>query len=170
MIGYCLGIENRFNLCSGTDEETFELCRQHYAADWLPNIQRGEPSGIAMANGIALSMFRVMPVVTYNALLRYGASSFGMDQRRYPLVSVWDYVSYLILWITFKVASRSVIVVWIGTTALLIGTQLAIWFRSFHQWSLGKKYVGAEFQYKTDGRCPFELKTNYKNAIELNLR
>ena len=169
VIGHCLGIEDQFNLCAGTDEETFEFCRQCYYEDWLPRIKQGETTGMAMANGIALAMHRFVPGATFNAMLRYGAPAFGLDKSRYPLNGFWDYTSYLTIWATMKIYSRSSVIMWIASCLLAVALRLSIWFRSFHEWSLRRKYVGAKYEYNTDERCPFEIKANYKTAFELKL-
>lgn len=54
-IGYCLGMEDRYNLCTGSDEEIKEICKLMYTQLFLPPIQKqSEPTAIAMSQAIAL--------------------------------------------------------------------------------------------------------------------
>ncbi|KAH9394066.1 hypothetical protein TYRP_021195 [Tyrophagus putrescentiae] len=95
-IGHCLGIEDRFNLCTGSDEEVTELCRQIYHLEWRPAIVTApEVAGLAMAEDIALIMFRIVPIITYRALMHYVAPTFNLDAvPNYQLKTIEDYFFY----------------------------------------------------------------------------
>ena len=86
VIGYCLGIEDRFNLCAGTDEEIIEKCRFMFWSKYHPAIIAApEKTGIEMTKGITYSMQRITFLLDYNALLRYMAPFMNVDKERYPL-------------------------------------------------------------------------------------
>lgn len=177
-IGYCLGIEDRFNLCSPTDDdEIVETCRQMYREEWQPKVAlgevpgQGEAMGVAMAEGIARAMFRVLPVATYRAMLRYAAPSFGLNPEAYRLRGFYDRVSYGILWITLNVLARYPLLLWINCRFYFAFQRLAYLLRSAHQWVLERRYTEERYQYRTDGRCPFEVTgINYRTAWEHGLR
>lgn len=178
-IGYCLGIEDRFNLCSPEDDdEVVEFCRQTYYEEWRPKIllgetpgEGGEATGVAMAEGIARAMFRVLPAATYRAMLRYAAPSFGLNRDAYPLRGFHDHVSFGIIWWTMNVIARSTVLLWTGCRFYFAFQRLAFWCRSAHQWTLKRRYTAERYQYRTDSRCPFEVTgVNYRTAWEHRVR
>lgn len=153
------------------------MCRQMYLEEWQPKIAlsevpgKGEAAGVAMAEGIARAMFRVLPVATYRAMLRYAAPSFGLNQDAYQLRGFWDRASYGIIWWTMNVIARSTILLWINCRFYFAFQRMAFWCRSLHQWILQRRYTEERYKYTTDSRCPFQVTgVNYRTAWEHHLR
>jgi len=169
VIGYCLGIEDDFNLCSGSDEEIFELCRQNYYDEWMPVIKSGEKMGMAMANGIALSHSVVVPGIRYRGMMRYAAPILSLDKNEYRLRGFWDVLSYIQLWIVLKVYSRSRFILWNINWMTVLLMRIAVWLRRFNVWRLDLKYPASKYSYESDDRCPVQIAFNYRTAFDLNL-
>lgn len=162
VIGHCLGIEDRFNLCSGSDEEIFESCRQCYYNEWLPLIRSApEPAGIAMAKGIAVTV----PAIYYNSLIRFSAPIIGLSTVDYPLKTVQEKLSYAYLWLNVNVYARSSIMLWMLNLILRVLERISVWRRITHAKKLREKY---NFRYEIDERCPFQT-INYRTAFDMEL-
>jgi len=167
-IGYCLGIEDRFNLCDGADEETVAICRHMFQEHWLPKIRSEEErTGVEMARGIALAMARMSPIINYNALLHYSASFMGLDKSKYPLVGGWDRLSYVALVCIYRHLSHSVAMCWCVSAFSRFRMWIAVKLRNYHQRALKKLY--SKKSYDADERCPFGVEINYTNAFESKL-
>lgn len=179
VFGYCLGVEDRFNLCSAESyEETAELCRQIYYEEWLPKIlkkEETEETGRAMGEGIAQAMSAVLPGVSrYRAIMRFAAPIFGLSKKEdYELRGFLDYLAYALIWFTVRLSSRSVIVSWTLCRLFYAFNRLAIWCRRFHEWTLEKRFPEAKVSYQTDSRCPLQFiareNFNYRAAWEHRL-
>src|SRR5699024_2956756 len=156
-----LGVEDRFNLCAGTDEETVEFCRQVYAS-WRPKILANEePIGKEMTKGIALAMSQVVPTINYNAFLRYAATFLGLTLADYPLESLDDYADYATTVAIFKGSNTSRILHWISSKLVQVAVKGGGYLRSVHEGILRAKYDG-KLSYEPDERCPADIKINYQ--------
>ncbi|KAH9399815.1 hypothetical protein TYRP_017382 [Tyrophagus putrescentiae] len=105
-IGYCLGIEDRFNLCQGTDLEVVEHCRQLYWGEWHQEVVRRAASsssssakaefyGLKMARSIAVAALPLGSLPgSLPAMLRFGAPFLGLEKARYPLETIRDRIKY----------------------------------------------------------------------------
>ena len=180
VIGHCLGIEDRFNLCEGnSDEEVVELCRQIFHLDWKPIIEcgRSERVGQAMAESIALGIYRFVPVVTYRSLMHYSALHFdGLidgNEEAYRLNSTAERVYFCLLSWTLKAIPRWPVLCWALSRLVILLQQLAIWWRKFHVATLAWRYPsasGSRYSYHGDSRCPFIISdVNYRTAWEHRL-
>ncbi len=105
-IGYCLGVEDRFNLCQGTDLEVVEHCRQLYWGEWHQEVVRRAAStssssakaefyGLKMARSIAVAALPLGSLPgSLPAMLRFGAPFLGLEKARYPLATIRDRIKY----------------------------------------------------------------------------
>lgn len=165
VIGYCLGIDDRFNLCDGSDEDTVELCRQIYFDEWLPVIRIGaEKVGIEMGKGISNAMSRVSPNLQYNSYMKYCAKFLQLNPDDYPLVTTKEKVLYAFYRVFFKYLSKSTCIVWIISKLNAIRIRRAIGRKNEHQEYLNKIYPDVTFE---NDRCPYEVNFEYVNATEV---
>lgn len=175
VIGHCLGVEDRFNLCSGPDAEIREMCHQIYWNKYHPSIVAApEPTGVAMTKGITFAMQQMSPALHYEAILRYGAPFMGLDRKRYPLGGLKAKLAYASIWLFFRLITRSLLLNWL----LSVYFRFKLWMtvrrhdRLYEQ--LVRQYGRAgeregEFTYLNDDRCPVKVKFNYQNAFQLKL-
>nr|XP_027195155.1 uncharacterized protein LOC113789772 [Dermatophagoides pteronyssinus] len=84
-IGYCLGIDDQFNLCSGTDQEIIEICQQIFQQELLPTLTtlRQQPANDddtnlsitntarLMSKGLFQALGILEPFINYNIMMRY---------------------------------------------------------------------------------------------------
>lgn len=143
VIGYCLGIEDRFNLCTGnTDEEVIEMCRQVYYCEWKPQIEfAAEKAGKAMAEDIAFIMFRIVPIITYRALMSYVAPTFGLENiSDFQLKTKSDYFYYGLLSFIMKSNARFRFLTKLSSIGFTIFEKLAFWGKNIHQKTLSWWY------------------------------
>ena len=167
-MGYCFGIEDRFNICSDSDEDSLEMCRQIFCQEWLPMIQqpKNELSG-QMGQGVCVAMQSVFPIINYNSLMRYCAQLLGLPKETFPLKNIFDRVSYVVIWLIFKVFSRSKILMWTISRIIDVLITLSTIYHKNVQSYLTKKY---------DDKVCFEIKglkqidiSCYKSAFEMKL-
>ena len=75
VIGYTLGIEDRFNCCLDTYEETVEFCNLMYDRDFFETTSRNVPVfpefPLQMALGLTHAMNCFAPMLSFPGLLRY---------------------------------------------------------------------------------------------------
>lgn len=95
MIGYCLGIDDRFNLCSWTDEVIIEMCHQSFAEDWRPVLLKRQTTvGVEMGKGISLAFQELDYMHDYHALMRYTAKVLDLDVDQFPLETRMQRLKY----------------------------------------------------------------------------
>lgn len=180
VVGHCLGIEDRFNLCDGSDEEIEELCRQIYYKEWKPKIienatKKNSNLAVTVGKDITLGIFRFFPVFTYNSLMHYGALHFDLNQAGYKLTTLWDYFYFYLLSLSIKGCSKSVIIMWTKTQIFFAFKKIAFWCKKIHLWNLMWKYPLTKnlFYYHTfDDRSKHGLVNdiNYKLGWEYRLK
>ncbi len=173
VIGHCLGVEERFNLCSGSDELIREMCHQKYWRHYQPLIVAAqEPTGVAMTRGITLAMRQMSFALNYEALLRYGAPFMDLDRKCYPLKGFVAKFAFGTLWLYFRLFTRSVLLNWLFTRYL----GFKLWLTASRRGGLCRQLVNwygngeqEEFRYENDDRCPVRVKFNYQDAFQLKI-
>ncbi|KAH7641685.1 uncharacterized protein LOC124492181 [Dermatophagoides farinae] len=164
VIGYCLGTDDLYNLCSGSDEETFELCRQIYFHEWLPVIRSAsEKTGVEMSKGINIAMARINPNLSYNALMRHCSLFLELNPFDYQLQSRRERCLYRIYGFLFNRACKSQMINRLMARAADIRLKRAIANRKFHEQNLKECYPNITYE---NDRCPFDVNFNYTTAIE----
>ncbi|XP_076268515.1 uncharacterized protein LOC143201385 [Rhynchophorus ferrugineus] len=71
IIGHILGIEDRFNLCSGSVEEATAKCAKMVEKVYLPNIRQNHLDILQMSRYVIDGLRPVSPMLNYNAVLYY---------------------------------------------------------------------------------------------------
>ncbi|KAF7271852.1 hypothetical protein GWI33_015329 [Rhynchophorus ferrugineus] len=66
VIGYILGIEDRFNICSGTVEETKAICNELIHKVFLPQVRRKDPEFINMSRHLINGLWAFQPMLNFN--------------------------------------------------------------------------------------------------------
>ncbi|KAH9426747.1 hypothetical protein DERP_002847 [Dermatophagoides pteronyssinus] len=164
VIGYCLGTDDQYNLCSGNDQETFELCRQIYFDEWLPVIRSAsEKTGVEMSKGICIAMSHVNPNLNYNALMRYCSPFLELNPFDYRLETRRERCLYRVYIFLFNRACKSRMVNRLMARAADIRLKRAIANRKFHEENLKTCYPNISYE---NDRCPFDVNFNYTTAIE----
>lgn len=171
VIGYCLGIEDRFNMCgSESDEVIIEICRIMYFREYRPKIIAApEPSGVQMTKGITYAMRQMNFMLNYNSIFAYASPFLGLDPKRYPLDTFSAKFVYGALWIYFNVLTRSTIINWLLSKFHKFKCWLAFKRIASHMETLEKRYPSTEYNYQNDERCPVKVKLNFQDAFTLNL-
>lgn len=164
VIGYCLGTDDKYNLCSGSDEEIVELCKQIYFEEWLPVIREGsDKGGIAMSKGICLAMSHVNSTLNFNALMRYGADFLRLDKEQYRLEGVKEKVRYMAYVGLFRYLSHFDSIHWIIGKVGDLKLDLARQQRHKVTTYLEQKYSDIHF---ANDRCPFDVTFKYVDAFQ----
>ncbi|KAI2801723.1 hypothetical protein BLOT_009539 [Blomia tropicalis] len=154
VIGYCLGTDDKYNLCSGSDEETIELCRQIYFDEWLPVIREGtEKTGIAMSEGICVAMAKVSPNVNYNVLMRYASPFMHLDVNNYPLKNIGERFHYFMICTLYGVISKFKFSNWIVTKVGAIRLRRAVRLKQQLRDELAREHPNIEYK---NNHCPFD--------------
>lgn len=154
VIGYCIGIDDEYNLCSGTDEETIELCRQIYFKEWLPVINKPDKVGVELSKGINIAMQRVSPLLDYNPFMRFCAKFLLINPEQYPLKNVWEKLFYLFYYVFFNYLTKSITFIWFINQFNKFTIKRAFANKQMHQLYLKKKYSHIKFEYD---QCPFNV-------------
>ena len=105
VIGYCMGIEDKYNLCSGDMEEDRELCRMLFDRDYRPvlnDIAIEDNMGWHMGNGIALAIQMINPSISFQAVINYWYPRLGIPHKP-ALNSVFLKFSYYYMIFNFQV-------------------------------------------------------------------
>lgn len=101
-IGSILGIEDKYNLCSGSVEQIRLMCKTILEEKLKKSIvECPERQAIQMSKGIVQAVRVLVHVLTYDGLMRYLFEVMGieMEERR---VSALSTVSYHLMRVTFN--------------------------------------------------------------------
>lgn len=151
------------------------MCRQIYYLEWKPAIEKSpELAGQALAEDIALIMFCITPILTYRALMRYVAPTFGLDSiSAYQLKTAADYFYYGLLSFILKCCSRNRFFMKMTSMGFALLERLAFCGKDVHSWILNWWYPEKRwYQIAIDQRCPFSVtgSVNYKAAWQHQLK
>lgn len=181
VIGHCLGIEDRFNLCETSsngkegDEEVVERCRQLYYQKWKPRIESApEVIGSAMAEGIGVAAFQSAPFACYRSVMHYVAPTLGLaDHADFQLKTLSDYLFYAMFSLVMGSVLRYKFAMWLISKLLRAFETLSFWCRQVHVFILDWWYSNdPKYQFPADanGRFLNVLKNfQYKAAWEHRL-
>ena len=165
VIGYCLGTDDRFNLCSGTSQEVVQLCQLIYWRDWYPLLISEPlvcPEGEEMAKGICLAMNKLSKFIHWNVLMKYWYPILNVS-KTIELQSISERFWYY--FIKFMMTSATKLS--IGRICLTFGARLNIWIttklKSYKYEALKKQYPNFSFDNKS---CPFDVHFKYVDVFE----
>ena len=166
VIGYCLGTDDRFNLCSGTSEEVVQLCQLIYWRDWYPLISREPllcPEGEDMAKGICLAMNKLSRFIYWNVLMKYWYPILNVS-KTIELQSLSERFWYHFIKFMMTYGTK----LWIGRICLTLGGRFNIWvtikLKNYKYETLKKQYPNLSYDNKS---CPFDVNLNYHDALEV---
>lgn len=117
-IGYCLAIEDEFNLCQGNNDEIMEHCRQIYYEEWIPGIINNEKFvkqlSEKMSQSIVESFSPIDSRINYNAMMKYFANN--MDFPSEIVLKKW-YEKFCFYLCTFyyRYASKMTLFIWLSS-------------------------------------------------------
>lgn len=167
VIGYCLGTDDRFNLCSGTAQETIELCKLIFWRDWHPLVNSQVvacPAGEDMAKGICLSMNELAKFINWNVFMKYWYPILKIN-KTVELKTFSEYFWYNFLYFWLNYCMRWSLCRKITTKMVAIDMAIAKRFKLYKYEKLKKNYPDLTFGNKS---CPFDVNFNYIDAFEAN--
>lgn len=163
VIGYCIGIEDRFNLCQGSDEEIFEICRQMFYEEWVPVLkQHDKGTGVEMGKGIVLALKELFPV-EFNAHMRFFAPIFQLDPHNFPLRTLKEKYAYYRSHAMSRVLARWRWFNWCITQLANRRLKRALRNKDIYQRRLKNKFP--ELNYNDSNICPFRLNFDYVDTL-----
>ncbi|XP_050295427.1 uncharacterized protein LOC126735472 [Anthonomus grandis grandis] len=68
VIGYLLGIEDRFNICKGSVAETKAICEKLIERAFIPNINKKDPEFIEMSQYLCRGLWAIQPFLNFDVL------------------------------------------------------------------------------------------------------
>lgn len=162
VIGYCLGIEDEYNLCEGPDEEVVEYCRYIYYQGWLPVIQaNNNPVGVQMMKGIATAMSTTSTILNYNVIMKY-ANQFMQLNQDFQLNGFREQFKYACLKMTIKHLFKYQ---WANRMSVLVSDwkyERAVKKRENIENDLKQEY--ADFKLENT-ICPHNIQFAYSNQV-----
>lgn len=102
VIGYCIGIEDKYNLCSGDIEVDRELCRLLLERDYRPVLQASDIEanmGWHMGNGIATALRMLNPSISFEAFINYWSPILELPHK--PLLNTL-FLKFSYYWMLFN--------------------------------------------------------------------
>lgn len=164
VIGHCLGMEDRFNLCDSDNvPEIQAMCRYIYDKFWLPSIRKEYSVGIKMSRDISTAMKEIDKKVDYNVLMRYAAPFLGLREQDYPLSGVRGHILYYTYYLLFKVFFRFRFISWILSRMANRKFEQAARERVKIYQRLKIRYP--EIRFPND-KCPYDIKFDYNTIFE----
>ncbi|CAG2103852.1 unnamed protein product [Medioppia subpectinata] len=168
VIGYCMGIEDKYNLCSANIEEDRELCRLLFDRDYRPVLHDNamtDTIGWQMGNGIALGLQMLNPSLSFEAIINYWYPRLEIPHK-IQLKTFFHKFSYYYLWFNFQVMLRYSMAHWLYGWVYRLLIALAIKKRHIRENILRLKYKDIKYEEK----CPLNnIKLEYTDAFNENL-
>lgn len=97
-IGWLLGMDDRYNLCSGSVEEIRDLCLEIESEVLLVTLSEASRSFDKMSEALMRGINFVIPFVSYPAMLLYLASAINLDVPSLRRGIKWsNYLQYLLM-------------------------------------------------------------------------
>ncbi|KAH9394159.1 hypothetical protein TYRP_021293 [Tyrophagus putrescentiae] len=163
VMGYCLGIEDRFNLCSGgSDGEVAALCRLMYAGSFrLAVAERREPTGERMCRAVCDGMSLVNPLFSYNVLMHYHAPCLRVvdAERDYPLRTFSERFHYQLLKFILGTLCKWKAIVWVMSRLADLALHRRLRTMDVIERALEREFPDTHFA--PDARCPLSIRINY---------
>lgn len=158
VIGHLLGIEDRFNCCVGSYEDSYAYCKLILENDYKPVLSKLKyPStiGFESAKGLTIGLQPMVPIISLQGILRYWYRFFDFQQY-IPVDDRFGYKSIVYLIETlFQYSFCHWVFSYVLKLCLIIQTKRQKTIRQRFE----QKY--ADVVYKPE--CPF----SYKSPKEL---
>lgn len=71
VIGYFLGIEDKYNLCTGDYEQVLAACQSLLEKEYRDRIAIADPESVSMCKDVSAAMNMIDPVLTWESLSNY---------------------------------------------------------------------------------------------------
>lgn len=68
VVGHIMGIEDRFNICKGSVEETKAICEKLVDRVFIPHFKQNDPECIEMSKYMVNGLWAVTPVLNFNVV------------------------------------------------------------------------------------------------------
>lgn len=169
VMGHCLAIEDRFNLCAGDLEESRSLYRLVFEKDWKPIIAADKPPapvGIEMGKGIVLAMKKVSPTLNWEANTKYWFEVLDIP-REIELTSFKSKVLYGYLQFTMNCSLRCGAGHWFASFMTKRRINKAVTQKRKKEKLCKKKH--GHLKYEEEGGCPFgNIDIDYEDAFDID--
>ncbi|XP_076313707.1 uncharacterized protein LOC143226531 isoform X1 [Tachypleus tridentatus] len=103
-VGYQLGIDDRFNICSGSVEETEAFCMELTEKVMKPSITSSLPESERMSKDIIRAMSVLIPCLNWTAIMRFWFDIFGVTLQ--VKCSFYASVCYWFMIVTYRFLLR----------------------------------------------------------------
>ncbi|KAL1512480.1 hypothetical protein ABEB36_002065 [Hypothenemus hampei] len=95
VVGHLLGIEDRFNICRGSLDETRAICQKLLERVFIPHIQKNDPEFLYMSRILVEGLWALQPVLNFNVILCMLHVFFyegvnNTDLPEYKKLAVWE--------------------------------------------------------------------------------
>lgn len=188
VIGHCMGIEDKYNLCSDDIEVDRELCRMLLDRDYRPILQASDIEnnmGWHMGNGIATALRMLNPSISFQAFINYWYPILELPHkpRLDSLFLKFSYywmifnfhvsassdpigVYHVQIYLRTKVMLRFSIGHWLYGTAYRLLIALAIKRKQIRELVLKNRYKDIKYEVK----CPINnIDIQYEDAFDDNI-
>lgn len=71
VIGYLLGMEDQYNLCTGDYEQVLAACKYMMDKEYKKHVAISDPSSMTMAENVAEAMHIIDPMITWETMANY---------------------------------------------------------------------------------------------------
>ncbi|CAG2113457.1 unnamed protein product [Medioppia subpectinata] len=165
VIGYCLGTDDRFNLCSGSADEVVQLCHLIWTEDWYPVINTTPiacPAGEEMSKGICLAMNRVSKFIRWNVIMKYWYPILNIT-KPIQLQSFADYFWFYVIKSMMKFWTKFTICRKFMSASARLNIAIATRFKNYKYNNLSQEYADLSFGNTS---CPFDVNFNYVDVFD----
>lgn len=167
VIGYCMGIEDQYNLCSDNIEEDRALCQILFDREFKPTLHKNALEcnlGWQMGNGISLALNMINPSLSFEAVINYWYSRLKIPHKTH-LNSFFKKLSYYYMCFNFQVMLRFTFAHWMYGWAYRMLIKIAIKKKQIREYYLKNKYPNLRFEEK----CPLNIDIGYLDAFNEKL-
>ncbi|XP_054165992.1 uncharacterized protein LOC128963503 [Oppia nitens] len=166
VISYCIGIDDKYNLCSGNMDEDRQLCRLLFERDYRPVLENAEIQnnmGWHMGNGITLALKTINPSLSFEALISYWYPVLKIPHK-IKLDSFFLKLSYYYLYFNFQIMLRFSFAHWLYGWAYRLLIAIAIKKRQIKENLLKLKYKDLKYE---EEKCPINhIDIQYSDAFD----
>lgn len=166
VIGYCMGIDDQYNLCCENPIETKLLCQMIFDRCYKPNLEldpHPTPLGWEMGKGIALAMRMISPSVSWEAIINYWYPKLGLNCDHVTLNSWFSKFAYCYLNFHYHGMMRLSWFHWVYSWGYKKMIDLAVKRKQIREQILGKKYP--DLKYEEQCECPYQIDLDYVDAF-----
>jgi len=111
VVGYILGIEDRFNICSGSVAETKAICNRLLEKVFIPNIKKNDPEFLQMSRYLVNGLWAIQPLLNFNVSM-CALNIVLIGDMRINIMKLTEHYKRLTLW--EKILFHFLLAVWIS--------------------------------------------------------